>query len=133
MLVINEKDKVSKKTGEYFVNNGLNKNDPKNNPEEYIVRISKLKMDCVMALYDKDKIMVAEAMGFPDHKETYDILVFWYDKEIKEIGDAPVYLTYTYGATNFLDERTAVQYYADDIYNALVKNKIIFEVDYDRY
>ena len=77
--------------------------------------------------------MVAEAVGFPDHKETYDILVFWYDKEIKEIGDAPVYLTYTYGATNFLTERSAVQYYADDIYNALVKNKIIFEVDYDRY
>lgn len=133
MLVINEKDKVSKRTKDYFVNNGLNKNDPKNNPEEYIVRISKLKMDCVMALYDKDKIMVAEAVGFPDNKETYDILVFWYDKEIKEIGDAPVYLTYTYGATNFLNERSAVQYYADDIYNALVKNKIIFEVDYDRY
>lgn len=132
MLVINKKDKVSKRTREYFVNNGLNKNDPKNNPEEYIVRISKLKMDCVMALYDKDKIMVAEAMGFPDHEETYDILVFWYDKEIKEIGDAPVYLTYTYGATNFLNERSAVQYYADDIYNALVKNKIIFEVDYDK-
>ena len=133
MLIINEKDKVSKRTKDYFVNNGLNKNDPKNNPEEYIVRISKLKMDCVMALYDKDKIMVAEAMGFPNHKETYDILVFWYDKEIKEIGDSPVYLTYTYGATNFSNERSAVQYYADDIYNALVKNKIIFEVDYDRY
>lgn len=132
MLVINKKDKVSKRTKDYFVNNGLNKNDPANNPEEYIVRIDKLKMDCVMALYDKDKIMVAEAVGFPDNKETYDILVFWYDKEIKEIGDAPVYLTYTYGATNFLTERSAVQYYADDIYNALVKNKIIFEVDYDR-
>ena len=128
MLVIDEKDKVSKKTGEYFVNNGLNKTDPKNNPEEYIARISKLKIDCTMALYDQGKIMVAEAMGFPDNKETYDILVFWYDKELKEIGAAPVYLTYTYGATNFLNERSAVQYYADDIYNALVKNKIIFEV-----
>ena len=132
MLVINEKDKVSKKIGEYFVNNGLNKTDPKNNPEEYIIRISKLKLDCVMALYDQGKIMVAEAVGFPDHKETYDILVFWYDKELKEIGDAPVYLTYTYGATGFGNERAAVHYHADDIYNALVKNKIIFEVDYDR-
>ena len=61
------------------------------------------------------------------------ITVEQYDKEIKEIGDSPVYLTYTYGATNFLTERSAVQYCADDIYNALVKNKIIFEVDYDRY
>ena len=43
MLVINEKNKVSKRTRDYFVNNGLNKNDPKNNPEEYkdlIVRVA---------------------------------------------------------------------------------------------
>ena len=130
MFIINDKDRISKKTGDYFVNNGLHIQSPANNPEKYIVRLSHLKDNVVMALYEKKRILVGEAISFDSkHRESLDVLVFWYDEDESL---PPRYLDYVYGASMYSNERSAVLHNADRLYKALVKNKIIFEVDYDR-
>jgi hypothetical protein len=129
MLVINEKDKVSKKIGEYFVNNGLNKNDPIKNPEKYIVRIDKLKMDCVVALFEQKKILVTDTKDYDKHTDL-GFICFWYD-DCDDMNQQTIFLDMQY--TDIEDDKTynaraMIFRYYDKIYDALVKNKIIFEV-----
>lgn len=141
MLVINNEDRVSKMTGDYFVHNGLRKHDCIHNPEHYIARILHLKQQMVLALYDKKHIIVGEAYQPFTRKErrTHDIFVFWYDSQdytqlsIDNDNRTTTYLCDVFSVSDhdFVNTREAVLYYAGDIYKALVEKKIIFEVDYD--
>ena len=129
MLVINEKDKVSKKTGEYFVNNGLYKHDSTKNLEKYIVRFNKLKLDCVVALFEQKKILVTDTKDYDKHTDL-GFICFWYD-DSNDINQSPIFLDTQYTDIEddkTYDARTMIFYYYEKIYNALVKNKIIFEV-----
>lgn len=129
MLVINEKDKVSRRTRDYFVNNGLNKNDPVKNPEKYIVRIEKLKLDCVLALFEQKKIIVTDTKDYDKHIDL-GFICFWYD-DYDDLNQPTIFLDMQYidiEDSKTYDARTMIFRYYYKIYNALVKNKIIFEV-----
>lgn len=129
MLVINEKDKISKKTGEYFVNNGLYKLDPIKSPAKYIVRFNKLKLDCVVALFEQKKILVTDTKDYDKHTDL-GFICFWYDNS-NDINQPTIFLDMQYTDikdNKTFDARTMIFHYYEKIYNALVKNKIIFEV-----
>lgn len=129
MIVINEGDIVSKTTGEYFVNNGLYKRDPDRNPEKYIVRINKLKLDCVVALYEQKKIIVTDTKDYDKHIDL-GFICFWYD-DFDDINQKTIFLDMAYVDDEenvYTDSRSAIFRNCDKIYDALVANKIIWEV-----
>ena len=129
MLVINKGDIVSKKIGEYFVNNGLHKNDPQHNPEKYIVRVGKLRLDCVLALYEQKKIIVTDTKDYDKHIDL-GFICFWYD-DFDDINQKTIFLDMAYvdeEENTYIDSRSAIFRNYDKIYDALVANKIIFEV-----
>ena len=129
MLVINKGDIVSKKTGEYFVNNGLHKSDPKHNPEKYMIRIGKLRLDCVLALYEQKKIIVTDTKDYDKHIDL-GFICFWYD-DFDDINQKTIFLDIAYvdeEENAYIDSRSAIFRNHDKIYDALVANKIIFKV-----
>lgn len=129
MFIINDKDKVSKKIGEYFIYNGLHKVKPEKNPEKYVARVSKLKLDCVVALFEEKKIYVTDTTDYDKHTDL-GFICFWYD-DPDDINQPTIFLDMQYKDIEddrTYDARTMVFNYYDKIYNALVKNKIIYEV-----
>lgn len=129
MIVINKDDIISKTTGEYFVNNGLHRVKPEKNPEKYIVRINKLKLDCVVALYEQKKIIVTDTKDYDKHTDL-GFICFWYD-DPDDMNQKTIFLDMTYVDDEenvYTDSRSAIFRNCDKIYDALVANKIIWEV-----
>lgn len=81
------------------------------------------KYDVVIRIFDAGKLIVGELAGLNNNSTSHDIVVFMF-----EDGEGYEYVDHVWGASNYKDERDAVEDNAYRLYKALNSKYIIEDI-----